>query len=766
MRVVGQARPIHDARAKVCGRLRYTADLQPQGALWLAVIWSEVAHGYVRAVDDSAARALPGVVDVLHCLNTPDYRFNRYRSQFTYKSAYGTWTNDQPPEESVFARHVRFAGDRVGVVAAVDERVARRAAALVRVEYDELPCALTIDEALVGKNCLEGERAVVAECEREAGEELACAPGDVEVSAGAELARLHHVAMEPHACIASYDPDADELTIESPNQSVFGIRTVVADMLGMPYSRVRVIKAPMGGSFGGKQEWVLEPVCAVAARALGRPVVLAYTRAEAMRSTPCRAAQRMGGWARFSADGVLKDLWLDSVLDAGAYLGNGADYVQAGFPKLFRCYRLPHATLRGRVVQTNTPPSGAFRSWGVSETYTIVERLMDRAAEALGLDPVGLRCKNLLLPGELDVRTGVSLESIRGLECLERGAERFGWERRRAADEAFNAAGGRWRRGTAVACAGYTSTYYPRFPDLAGVRLCVCDDGSVQGSASIHDHGCGSITAFRMIVAEVLGIPEDLVRLKEADTATTPFDWGCYSSRSTFVIGGALERCARELAGQLLDVAAQMLGVAASRLYLEGGCVRSHDDESLRLALGEVSRWSIVELRREISVETHHHNDSDPGVTAAHFAQVEVDTWTGMTRVLAYLAVHDVGQAINAGMCEAQIQGAVQMGCGAALHEELLFDERGRCRASLAKYHVMNAPELPPIEVELVRDGPSAEGPFGAKSVGEICMVPVVPVVTAAVNRALGARIEAVPISPDRVMAWLDAQGEASAHAS
>ena len=298
MKLVGTEQPIHDARAKATGRLRYACDMEAPGMAHIAMVFSAVPHGRVISIDDSQARAIPGVYGVFHAFNTQEYRFNHYRTQFQA-------AQNLPLEESVFQRYVRFLGDRVAAVAARDEETARRAAALVKVAYEELPCALTFDEARTGKHCLDGKSPIEDECNMAVGEPQPDEAGGISITVHNELSRLHHAAMEPHACVADYDPDADELTIQSPNQAVFGIRTVIGDMLGMPYNRIRVVKTPMGGSFGGKQEWMLEPVCAVVARELRRPVKLVYDRAETMRSTYCRAAMRGDLRGVFRKDGTL-----------------------------------------------------------------------------------------------------------------------------------------------------------------------------------------------------------------------------------------------------------------------------------------------------------------------------------------------------------------------------------------------------------------------------------------------------------------------------
>lgn len=749
-RLIGVSHPIQDAKGKATGRTRYAADLELPHMAHIAMVFSTIPHGYVTKVDASQALAVEGVFGVFHCFNTPEYRFNRYRSQYSQNLI---------PEEPVFARRVRFVGDRVAAVAARDLETARRAAALVKVEYQELPHALTFEEALEGVNCLEGETPLKDEFTLEVGTPPVSAEELVEVTAHTELGRLHHAAMEPHVCVADYDPDLDELTLRSPNQSVHGIRTVVADMLEMPYSRVRVVKTTMGGSFGSKQEWTVEPVAAVLARQLRRPVKLVYDRTAVMRSIVCRGPMRAELTMRFHQDGTLASLALELLSDAGGYIANSADYVRTLVGKMFRCYRIPYGRAHVRLVSSNTPVSGSFRGWSSPEVALILEHTMEKAAKVLNMDPVQLRLKNVLLPGENDPKSGLPMEEVRTRECLLQGAERFQWEEKRREDAAFNAENPRFRRGTAVACGGHGNTYYPRYNDFADVEMRMCEDGSVQVEVSIHDHGCGTGMAFQMIIAEVLELPVDMVRLKEADTAHTPFDFGCYASRSTFVVGRAAQLCALKLRDEILAAAAQKLDTTLDRLYFDGPTVRSKDDSAVNMSYKDVSWYALGTLRRELTAQEKHAVSSNPGVTGTHFAQVEVDTWTGLTRVLDYLAVHDVGQSINPEMCVAQIQGAVQMGCGAALREEIEISPKGQGTCSLSKYHLMNAPDLPDIQVELIQDGRSLDGPYGAKSIGEVSFVPAAPAVAAAVNQALSSDMGRIPMTPDRILEQIAKEG-------
>lgn len=750
VKTVGSSRPIHDARGKAAGYTKYTGDIMLPGMAYLCLVRSTIPHGRVKAIHPERALALPGVYGVLHCFNTTQRAFNRYRSRFS---------QELPCEERAFTDYVRFVGDRVAVVAAESQALAEKAARLVEVEYEELPYSIGFDDTLSGQNCLPGEKPIRDEVTLENGASPQ-ADGLIEVESFTELPRLHHAAMEPHACVASYDPYQEQLTLYSPNQAIHGIRVVVANYLEMPFHKVRVVKATMGGSFGAKQEWFVEPVAALAAKMLGRPVKLVYSRAESMTGAIVRGPVRARVRGLFTPEGKIKSLDMDLILDAGAYVGNSSDYIRTLYGKLFRCYYVPHARYHARVISSNTPVAGAYRGWSAPEEALILERHLDAAAHKLGLDRVELRRRNVLLPGGVDLKTGVPLEEIRIREALDRGRELFRWDQLKQEDAEFNASNVRYRRGVGVGCGGHGSTYFPRHDDFGEGWIAMNEDGTIQLKITTHDHGCGTVTMLKMVVAEVLDIPDSDIYLAEGDTANTPIDFGCFASRTTFVLGRTAVETAEALKTVLLERAAAMFHQPLEQLYVESGAVRNRENPNLAWPYAEVARQSMLQLKRNVSAQAQFNNVTNPGVTGAHFAHVEVDTWTGYTKILDYLAAQDIGQAINPAMCEAQIQGAAQMGCGAALREEMVVQKNGQCTSSLSKYHLFLAPDLPDIRVELIMDGRSTEGPFGAKSIGEVCYVPAAPAVCGAVNDALDSQLGTLPFTPDCILKYLAKERE------
>lgn len=750
MKLVGSSRPLHDAMGKVTGETVYVGDMQLPHMTHAALILSTIPHGMVKRVDSSKAKALSGVVDVLDCFNTTDKKFSRYRTL--------PWQN-VPEQDAIFTQHVRFVGDRIGLVVAETEEIARKAVRLVEVEYEEYPYSLNTKDSLAGKidNVYE-KGAVYKGLSMEVGnpEDI---PEDVVVTTTeTHLSRIAHAAMETHACLANYEKSLGQLTIWSPNQSAFGIRTVVGELLNMPYHKVRVVKTTMGGSFGGKQEWMLEPVAAAASVRVKRPVKLVFNRSEVFTSTISRSPMDTVVTSKITKDGQLQSFQVDNTLDAGAYLGNSMDYCGAMSKKFFRCYKYPHMKYDSRAVITNTPVSGAFRGWTSPELYTMLEHNLNMAARKLNMDPLELRIKNAAPAGTIDLALDETLDNIHLKDCLEKGRDSFQWYEKRKQDAEFNKENERFKRGTAVACGGHLSGYFPRIPDFSEVVMRMTESGSVITHMSLHDHGCGTVEAMRMIIAETLEIPEDMVLVTEADTAVTPYDVGCFSSRTTYVLGKNAYEASIDMLEMIRSAVARINDFNADEIKIEGGVITCKSNPEFRWTFADAAVKSLQILKEELSVQAKYKNKSNPGVNGAHFAQVEVDTYTGMTRIIDYLAVHDLGQAINREICVGQIQGAVLMGGGAAIYEKVKVGADGQPITSFKDYHVINSYEAPNVRVELIEDG-SLDGPYGAKSIGEVCHVPVAAAVMGAINQALDSEFNTIPIDPDAVVEYMASKG-------
>lgn len=747
MSIIGTSKPIHDAWGKVAGYTQFCGDMKMSRMLHAAVIFSEISHGIVKNIDVSHALAMKGVIDVIHCFNTTDKLYNRYRSQAI---------QSMPEDERIFNSHVRFLGDRIGAVIAESESIARRAAKKIKIVYEPLPYHTSSDEVLSGlENRTLADGHIVGDVEFHIGEEPTYPKDVVRVRTQTKLSRITHACMETHSAIADYDPYSGELTIWSPNQATHGIRTVIGDLFDMPYNKVRSIKTTMGSSFGAKQEWMLEPVVAAAAIKTGRPVKLVYSRKETMISTVSRSPMDAKVETVFTKEGKLLALYIDNVVDAGAYIGNTKDYSAVVANKLFRCYTYPYLYYRGRAVLTHSPVSGAYRGWTAPEAALMVEHNLNKAAKLLGIDPIELRLKNVATEGDFDPKVGIPIGAVRTKECLELGREKFDWEGKKKRAVAFNRKEGRFKRGIAVGCGGHVNGYYPKFGDFATVELRLTEDGSVIASLSLHDHGCGAVTVMKMIIAETTGIDMERITIKEADTNHTPLDMGCYSSRTVYVIGKAAQNSAELLIEISKKNIAEIHQANTNDVVFRDGkfYVESHGVKEV-YDYKRVGQETMRLLKREVIALEQYVSVSNPSVTGTHFAEVEVDTYTGMVKILSYLAAHDVGKVLNREICEAQIQGAVMMGCGAALSEEMITHTSGHATSSFKNYHLINAYEAPNIEILFVEDG-KTDGPFGAKSIGEICHVPPAATINGAVNDALRSELGEIPLNPDSIIRFL-----------
>ena len=743
LKYVGQTFPIHDAPQKVRGELVYVSDLSLPKMLYAKLLLSPIAHGLIKKIDTSKAEALPGVIRVFTHLNTPNKTYSRYRiipnQEFCIE------------DERLFTEQVRFIGDRIAAVVATSLETAKEAISLIHVDYEVLPVLSTPEEALLDiKTNIHPEGNLIHEHEYKVGEQALLLNDYMVVETTTRTQKVHHAAIETHVCMADFN-SSGKLTIWAACQGVFGVRTIVADLLELSYNNVRVIKMPLGGSFGGRQEAIVEPITAFLAKEVRRPVKLLLNRKESIIATMTRPATKTRIRTSVTKDGFLKNCTVDTVVDAGAYATSSVDNAYAMSKKICRLYRIPYYQHQSKIVYTNTPVAGGARGWGAPEIMTAMELHMDAVAKMLTMDLVEFRLKNLVHPYDKDKASLISLGNARVIECLEKGAATFGWGERyhREPDK------GRYRRGVGFACAAHKNGMYGGFPEHSTMTLKMNEDGSFILNTGLHDLGCGTITSIKQIVAEVLDIDPSYITVLEADTEYGPYDFGSYGSRVTYICGACAFEIAKRIKEKLLECASLILRKPKQYLDVENGRVWIIGHEQQKISYREIATTAKIKDNADIVITHTYHGTSNPGAYAVHFAEVEVDTMTGRVRVTDYLAVHDIGKAINPGMVEGQIQGGVQMGIGYALYEEIRIGSDGRIlNSSFTNYHVLNAPDMPTVRTLLIEQG-GDEGPYGAKSVGEIAFVPVAAAVINAVNNALGTALSDMPLTPDKIIASL-----------
>lgn len=749
LQYVGKSISVLDGPEKVSGKIKYVGDIKLEGMLYCRLLLSPIAHGKVKKIVLDEAEKVPGVFAIFTYMNTPNKKYNRY---LWYVGQEGR------KNERLLTDYVRHYGDRIAAVLATDKEAAETAVQLIKVEYERLPASIDSEAALADHSCaVSGFENPIEEVEFGYGNvEEVFDQADLIIDDKVTTQIFHHATIEPHGYIADCDARGN-ITVWSPCHSVYGVRKAVAEFLGTTFNKVRVIKIPMGGSFGAKQDIFLEPLVAYLAAQTKRPVQLLLDRREAMIAS-CTGASTVGYIkTAVTANGEIQAQSVKVILNAGGYASNSMALVKALGKNTSRLYRIGSLDFKGYPVHTNAPVCGAARGYGSPQLHILREIHMDHIADQLGMDPLELRLKNVVQPGDIDPLINKSLGNARVLDCLNRGAQLFDWKAKRLKAKKGD---GRIRKGVGLACASYINGYYGTMFDFATMTLKMHEDGSATLNATLHDLGCGTITSITQIVAEVLELEPDKIKVTEADTERSPYDVGTRASRAIFVSGSCAKLVAEDVKSQLIREAADFLGAEQSQLVCRNGQIAVKGATEKRISFKELVTLVQNEKNTEIIATRTFQSQANPGSYGAHFAEVEVDTETGLVSVTDYLAVHDVGYAINPGMVEGQLQGAVQMGIGLALYEQLQLDETGVVRnCSLSKYHLINSPDMPSVKVELIEEGEDS-GPYGAKSIGEIAVIPSAPAVVNAVNHALDTRLIDLPLTPEKIVQAIAEKGQ------
>jgi xanthine dehydrogenase molybdenum-binding subunit len=749
--IVGKSVQRLDAVAKVTGRAKYTDDFFERDMLVGKVLRSPHAHARVKTMDTSRAKALPGVVAVLTAQDLPTIKF---------ATAGHPWSLD-PGHRDVEDRLIltdtaRFVGDAVAAVVAEDALTAEKALHLIDVEYEVLPHVLTVEEALAeGAPVLHANRPgnVVSSFGVQFGDvEAEFQAADHVIEGDYETSPVQHCHIESMSAFAFVDTDG-RIVVNSSTQIPHIVRRIVAQSLGLPWGRVKVIKPYIGGGFGNKQDVVVEPLtAAMALAAHGRPVRYCMTREEVFIDTRTRHAMKLHLKTAVTRDGVLKGIHVKVLSNTGAYASHGHSIAMSAGAKFRPLYDFKAIKYEPKTVYTNLPVAGAMRGYGTPQIFFALESHLDDIARQLGLDPIAFRRKNLIQVGHMDPLTKNVVRSFGIPQCIEKGMELIHWQEKKLAHLAQT---GPKRRGLGMACFSYASGTHPVALELAGARIVMAQDGSVTLQVGATEIGQGSDTVFAQITAEVLGLPVSMVNvITTQDTDITPFDSGAYASRQTFVTGIAVRKAALEVRDKVLEVAARRTGLHPSELDIR-------DCRLVETALGrevctleDVAMDSFYDrlLAAPITSDTSANvriNAMSYGVT---FVEVEVDMETGKVEVTEIHNVHDSGTIINPRLAEGQVHGGVSMALGAALLEQMLHDPKtGKpLNNNLLDYKLPTILDTPVIGATFVETFDAA-GSFGSKSLGECPVISPAPAVRNAVLDATGVAFHKIPLYPQVV---------------
>ena len=758
LKVVGKPFRKVDARAKCTGQTKFADDIVLPRMLFCKVLRSQVPHGLIKSIDVSKALALPGVLAVITGKDLP--------------IPYGILPVSQD-EHALCIDKVRFIGDPVAAVAAIDEDVAFDAMNLIEVEYEALPTIASIDEAILIDEPRIHDYGDGGNIHKKVSLEF----GDVDEGfAEADLIREDtffyegntHLPMEQHAAVAHFDSDR-KLTLWSSTQTPHYVHRALTKVLGIPASHIRVIATPNGGGFGGKSDpFNHEIVVSKLAMITGRPVKNTLTREEVFYCHRGRHPVLMQIKTGVKKDGAITAMHFQSFLDGGAYGSYGvASTFYTGALQTVT-YEVPRYKFQGLRAFTNKPPCGPKRGHGTPQPRYALEVQLDKIAEELKLDPAEMRRQHLVKPYSVTANY-LRIGSMGLGECIDKVVKGSDWKNK------FSS----WNRdsrklpfgkGIGFACSSYICgaglpIYWNNMPQ-SGVQLRLDRQGGVCVMCGSTDIGQGSDSILAYIVAEVLGIDPFDIRVVTADTDLTPVDLGSYSSRVTLMTGNAAIQAAERARALLVMAVAEKLGVPVENISMAERRVFDVENPETGVTFAEAvvlaeSKFGTIGTVGSYSPPRSPGKYKGAGVGpspaysySAAVAEVDVDAATGMINVGCVWIAHDIGKSINPMLVMGQVEGSVYMGLGEVLMEEMAY--RGNRNLvhkfpSMLEYKSPTTMEMCDVQTYLVED-PDPNGPFGAKEVGQGPLLPVPPAVANAVYDAVGVRIDEVPITPEKVL--------------
>ncbi|MGY0156965.1 xanthine dehydrogenase molybdenum-binding subunit XdhA [Edwardsiella tarda] len=738
-----------DAEAKVTGQARYTDDMMMPGMLHACYVRSRIAHGKVSAIDTREAAAMPGVEAIFTCYDVP---------QTPFPTAGHAWSLD-PAKHDVADRHlltehVRHFGDGVAIVVARDALSAERAAARVQVSYEALP-VITRPQAALADDApaIHPNGNLLRHSEIDAGEpDARIAAADLQLEGHYETPVVQHCHMEGVTCYA-YMEQPGHVVIVSSTQIPQIVRRTVAQALSLPWSHVRVIKPYIGGGFGNKQDVLEEPMAAfLTLRLGGKPVKVSLSREECFVATRTRHAFSIDARLGMQRDGVLQGYRLNVLSNTGAYASHGHSIASAGANKISYLYPRSAFGYCADTVYTNLPAAGAMRGYGAPQVDFALECLMDDAAASLGLDPLEVRLRNVARQGDRNPVNGKTIYSAGLSECLEKGRTLFEWDQRRAACLAQDP-DARLRRGIGVACFSYGSNTYPVGVEIAGARMLLNQDGTVNLQIGATEIGQGSDTVFAQMAAETLGIPFKHIRvISTQDTDITAFDPGAFASRQSYVAAPAIRQAAEQLRQKILAHAALLSHQPEWGLTLrDGNVVMAMQPEQVLMSVADVSMQAYYhqEIGAQILAEVSHKTTTNPPAFGCTFVDLSVDVDLCQVTINRILNLHDSGRILNPQLAEGQVHGGMGMGIGWALFEEMIIDERSGVvrNPNLLDYKFPTCVDLPDLECAFVETY-EPQSAYGHKALGEPPIISPGPAIRNAIRMATGVAINALPITP------------------
>ena len=749
--MIGKSVPRVDAYEKVTGRAKFTEDLLPKRCLVAKVLHATIGNGIVKSIDTSEAEIMEGVVKVVTFHDVPDHCYPTPGHPWSVELAH-----QDVADRNLLTGRVRYYGDDIAAVVAEDEIIASRALKKIKVEYEEYPVEIHPRKSMYGSkppihfdkkdNVLARSNYFIGDVDKGMEEAETVVKGTYKTPI------VQHCHIENPISYAYMEKG--RIVVVTSTQIPHIVRRVIGQALGIPWGNIRVIKPYIGGGFGNKQDVLYEPLNAFLTTQVGdRPVKLDVSREETFCNTRTRHAIEFDLAAGVDKEGKLVAKDMHSYSNQGAYASHGHAIAANGLTSWRLQYACPNIRGEAYTIYTNTPVGGAMRGYGIPQVCFAIESFMDDVAEAIHMDPLEFRRKNLIEGYYEDRYLKPIAANTNGIfECLKKGAEYIRWDEKR---KKYAKQTGAVRRGVGMALFSYKTGVWPISLEIAGARLSLNQDGSVQLQLSATEIGQGADTVFSQMVAETLQTDMAHVHIQTVqDTDVSPFDTGAYASRQSFVTGTAVKHCAEILRDKILAYAKTLLPEVDTReLSLHDNWIWAGEEQAISLAaLAEESYYSLTNssvLTAEVSEQVKKNTIA----TGCCFAEVEVDIKLGKIKILHIINVHDSGKLLNPQLAEMQVHGGMSMGMGYGISEQLILDEKtGRpLNGNLLDYKLMTMLDTPDIKADFVEmDDPM--GPYGNKALGEPPAIPSAPAIRNAVLHATGVAFNENPLTPQRLI--------------
>lgn len=752
MKIVGKGIAKIDGMAIATGKPVYTDDLAVSNALVVKILRSPHAFAKIKSIDVSKAEKLSGVECIFTYKDVPNIR---------YTSAGQSYPEPSPYDRLILDEIVRYAGDEVAIIAAVDEKTALQAMNLIKVEYEVFEPVLDFEKAQGHTSIVHPEDDLHCNIDIGMKKEKNIASshkvevGDVEEElkkCAVVVEETYYTQAQAHAMMEtyrafSYLDHTGRLVVVSSTQIPFHVRRKLARALQISPSRIRIIKPRIGGGFGGKQTAVAEIFPAIVTIKTGKPAKIVYERKETFCCTNSRHAMRLKVRLGADREGYIRAVDIQGLSDTGAYGEHAPTVFAVVGGKTLPLYNKTNAVrFMGDVVYTNKMPAGALRGYGATQGTFALESTVNKLAEKLNMDPAIIRLKNLIKEGETClVYNGTLLGSSSLHRCIEKGKELIGWDekypRRDAGSNKVRAVG------MAVTMQGSGIAGV----DTASAEIRLNDDGNFTLLIGSTDMGTGSDTILAQMAAEVLKTPVDNIIVNAADTDVSPYDPGSYASSTAYVTGMAVVKAAEDLSQQIIKHGAKFLEVPPKEVEFDGKTIKTIDGNKA-ISLEKLAELLVLGTGKlQLVGNATYGSPVSPPPFVAGFAEVEVDKETGKVDLLDYVAVVDCGTVINPNLARVQTEGGIVQGIGMALFEDVKYDHRGNLQTnSFMQYKIPCRKDISNVRVAF-EESFEPTGPFGAKSIGEVVTNTPAPAIAHAVYNAVGVRITNLPITPEKV---------------